>query len=178
MLVRIVNGTLKPKDKILLMATGAQHLTEHVGVFTPKSQNRESLSAGQVGFVIAGIKELKAAKVGDTVTLAAKPASSPLPGFKEVQPQVFAGLFPVESNQYEALRDSLEKLKLNDASLQYEPEVSQALGFGFRCGFLGLAAHGDRAGTAGARVRHGPDHHGADRGLRGGAARRHAADGG
>ncbi len=138
MLVRIVNGTLKPKDRILLMATGAQHLTEHVGVFTPKSQNRESLSAGQVGFVIAGIKELKDAKVGDTVTLVANPASGPLPGFKEVQPQVFAGLFPVESNQYEALRDSLEKLKLNDASLQYEPEVSQALGFGFRCGFLGL----------------------------------------
>jgi len=138
MLVRIVNGTLKPKDKILLMATGAQHLTEHVGVFTPKSQNRETLSVGQVGFVIAGIKELKDAKVGDTVTLAGKPASAPLPGFKEVQPQVFAGLFPVESNQYEALRDSLEKLKLNDASLQYEPEVSQALGFGFRCGFLGL----------------------------------------
>jgi GTP-binding protein LepA len=138
MLVRIVNGTLKPKDKILLMATGAQHLTEHVGVFTPKSQNRDTLSAGQVGFVIAGIKELKDAKVGDTVTLLAKPASSALPGFKEVQPQVFAGLFPVESNQYEALRDSLEKLKLNDASLQYEPEVSQALGFGFRCGFLGL----------------------------------------
>jgi len=138
MLVRIVNGTLKSKDRILLMATGAQHLTEHVGVFTPKSQNRETLSAGQVGFVIAGIKELKDAKVGDTVTLVAKPASKPLPGFKEVQPQVFAGLFPVESNQYEALRDSLEKLKLNDASLQYEPEVSQALGFGFRCGFLGL----------------------------------------
>ncbi len=138
MLVRIVNGTLKPKDKILFMANGAQHLTEHVGVFTPKSQNRDSLSAGQVGFVIAGIKELKDAKVGDTVTSATRPASSALPGFKEVQPQVFAGLFPVESNQYEALRDSLEKLKLNDASLQYEPEVSQALGFGFRCGFLGL----------------------------------------
>ncbi len=138
MLVRIVNGTLKPKDKILFMATGAQHLTEHIGVFTPKSQNRETLSAGQVGFVIAGIKELKDAKVGDTVTHVARPASSPLPGFKEVQPQVFAGLFPVESNQYEALRDSLEKLKLNDAALQYEPEVSQALGFGFRCGFLGL----------------------------------------
>ena len=138
MLVRIVNGSLKPKDKILFMATEAQHLTEHVGVFTPKSQPRESLSAGQVGFVIAGIKELKDAKVGDTITHQAKPASSALPGFKEVQPQVFAGLFPVESNQYEALRDSLEKLKLNDASLQYEPEVSQALGFGFRCGFLGL----------------------------------------
>ncbi len=138
MLVRVVNGTLRPKDKILLMATGAQQLTEHIGVFTPKSQPRETLSAGQVGFVIAGIKELKAAKVGDTITHQAKPALQPLPGFKEVQPQVFAGLFPVESNQYEALRDSLEKLKLNDAALRYEPEVSQALGFGFRCGFLGL----------------------------------------
>ncbi len=138
MLVRIFNGTLKPKDKILLMATGAQSLTEHVGVFTPKSQPREVLTAGNVGFVIAGIKELKAAKVGDTITLVNRPASAALPGFKEVQPQVFAGLFPVESNQYDALRDSLEKLKLNDASLQYAPEVSQALGFGFRCGFLGL----------------------------------------
>ena len=138
MLVRLINGTLRPKEKILLMATGAQHLTEHIGVFTPKSQNRETLSAGQVGFVIAGIKELKAARVGDTITHQARPAAAALPGFKEVQSQVFAGLFPVESNQYEALRDSLEKLKLNDAALQYEPEVSQALGFGFRCGFLGL----------------------------------------
>ncbi len=138
MLVRVFNGTLKPKDKILFMATAAQHLTEHVGVFTPKSQPRDSLSAGQVGFVIAGIKDLKDAKVGDTITLVNRPATAALPGFKEVQPQVFAGLFPVESNQYEALRDSLEKLKLNDASLQYAPEVSQALGFGFRCGFLGL----------------------------------------
>ncbi|WP_136420171.1 MULTISPECIES: translation elongation factor 4 [Oxalobacteraceae] len=138
MLVRIVNGTLRPKDKISLMASGAQYLTENIGVFTPKSESRESLSAGQVGFVIAGIKELKAARVGDTITLANKPAAQPLPGFKEVQPQVFAGLFPVEANQYDALRDSLEKLKLNDAALQYEPEVSQALGFGFRCGFLGL----------------------------------------
>jgi len=138
MLVRIVNGTIRPKDKILFMATGAQHLTEHIGVFTPKSQPREMLTAGQVGFVIAGIKELKDARVGDTITLQVKPALNALPGFKEVQPQVFAGLFPVESNQYEALRDSLEKLKLNDASLQYAPEVSQALGFGFRCGFLGL----------------------------------------
>ncbi|MBI3284968.1 MAG: elongation factor 4 [Burkholderiales bacterium] len=138
MLVRIVNGTLRPKDKILFMATGAQHLVESVGVFTPKSLSREALSAGQVGFIIAGIKELKDAKVGDTVTIANKPALAPLPGFKEVQPQVFAGLFPVEANQYDALRDSLEKLKLNDAALMYEPEVSQALGFGFRCGFLGL----------------------------------------
>jgi GTP-binding protein LepA len=138
MLARIVNGILRPKDKILLMATGAQHLIEHIGVFTPKSQNREALSAGQVGFIIAGIKELKDAKVGDTITHQARPAAAPLPGFKQVQSQVFAGLFPVESNQYEALRDSLEKLKLNDAALQFEPEVSQALGFGFRCGFLGL----------------------------------------
>ncbi|AXF08722.1 translation elongation factor 4 [Paraburkholderia sp. SIMBA_055] len=138
MLVRIVNGTLRPKDRIRMMATGAQYPVEHVGVFTPKSKNLESLSAGQVGFIIAGIKELAAAKVGDTVTLLNRPAAEPLPGFKEVKPQVFAGLYPVEANQYDALRDSLEKLKLNDASLQYEPEVSQALGFGFRCGFLGL----------------------------------------
>ncbi|MFM0242345.1 translation elongation factor 4 [Paraburkholderia phytofirmans] len=138
MLVRIVNGTLRPKDKIRMMATGAQYPVEHVGVFTPKSKNLDSLSAGQVGFIIAGIKELAAAKVGDTVTLVNRPAPEPLPGFKEVKPQVFAGLYPVEANQYDALRDSLEKLKLNDASLMYEPEVSQALGFGFRCGFLGL----------------------------------------
>ena len=140
MLVRVVNGTIKPKDKIQLMATGAQYNVEHVGVFTPKSKPRETLSAGQVGFVIAGIKELKAARVGDTVThaYASRQALSPLPGFKEVKPQVFAGLYPIESNQYEALRESLEKLKLNDAALHFEPEVSQALGSGFRCGFLGL----------------------------------------
>ncbi|PLZ02501.1 elongation factor 4 [Burkholderia sp. WAC0059] len=143
MLVRIVNGTLRPKDRIRLMATGAQYPVEHIGVFTPKAKNLEALSAGQVGFIIAGIKELAATKVGDTVTHAAGssggvPAVEPLPGFKEVKPQVFAGLYPVEANQYDALRESLEKLKLNDASLQYEPEVSQALGFGFRCGFLGL----------------------------------------
>jgi len=138
MLVRVVDGVLKPKDKIRLMATGAVHLCEQVGVFTPKSRQRESLSAGDVGFIIAGIKELQNAKVGDTVTLAGTPAGLPLPGFKEIKPQVFAGLYPVESNQYDALRDALEKLRLNDASLQFEPEVSQALGFGFRCGFLGL----------------------------------------
>jgi GTP-binding protein LepA len=138
MLVRVVNGTVKPKDKILLMAADASYFVEQVGVFTPKSSARESLSAGQVGFIIAGIKELKAAKVGDTITLAAKPAKTALPGFKEIKPQVFAGLYPIESNQYEQLRESLEKLQLNDASLQFEPEVSQALGFGFRCGFLGL----------------------------------------
>jgi GTP-binding protein LepA len=143
MLIRVVNGTLKPKEKITLMANGSTHLVEHVGVFSPKSVDRPELSAGQVGFVIAGIKELKAAKVGDTVTHAPGqqgrvPAAQPLPGFKEVKPQVFAGLYPVEASEYDQLRESLEKLKLNDASLLYEPEVSQALGFGFRCGFLGL----------------------------------------
>ncbi|GAB1720541.1 MAG: GTP-binding protein LepA [Nitrosospira sp.] len=138
MLVRVLDGVLKPKDRILLMASKASYLCEQVGVFTPKSKNRESLSAGEVGFIISGIKELKSAKVGDTVTLADHPAAQPLLGFKEIKPQVFAGLYPVESNQYDALRDALEKLKLNDSSLQYEPETSQALGFGFRCGFLGL----------------------------------------
>lgn len=138
MLVRVVDGSLKPKDKIKFMATGAEHLCEQVGVFTPKSLPRPALHAGEVGFVIAGIKELKSAKVGDTITLATQPATEALPGFKEVQSQVFAGLYPVESHDYEALRDALEKLQLNDASLRFEPEVSQALGFGFRCGFLGL----------------------------------------
>ena len=138
MLVRVMDGTLKPKDKIQLMATGATYLCEQVGVFTPKSVTRDQISAGEVGFIIAGVKELKGAKVGDTVTLAARPAAKALPGFKEIKPQVFAGLYPVESNQYEALRDALNKLQLNDASLRFEPEVSQALGFGFRCGFLGL----------------------------------------
>ena len=138
MLVRVVNGTLKPKDKITLMATGANHLCEQVGVFTPKSRTRPQLTAGEVGFVIAGIKELKDARVGDTITHAQRPAKEPVPGFKEVKPQVFAGLYPVESNQYEALRDALTKLQLNDAALKFEPEVSQALGFGFRAGFLGL----------------------------------------
>ncbi|MDO9365788.1 MAG: translation elongation factor 4 [Methylotenera sp.] len=138
MLVRVIDGILKPKDKIRLMATGSEHLCEQVGVFTPKSLQKTSLSAGEVGFIIAGIKELAAAKVGDTVTLATKPAAEALAGFKEVKPQVFAGLYPVESNQFEALRTALEKLSLNDASLLFEPENSTALGFGFRCGFLGL----------------------------------------
>jgi GTP-binding protein LepA len=138
MLVRVVNGTLNTRDKVLLMATGTTHPVEQLGVFTPKSVARDQLSAGEVGFIITGIKELKAAKVGDTVTLAGRAASSPLPGFKEVKPQVFAGLYPVESSEYDIMRDALEKLQLNDAALQFEPEVSQALGFGFRCGFLGL----------------------------------------
>jgi GTP-binding protein LepA len=138
MLVRVVDGALRPKDRILLMSTQTNYLCEQVGVFTPKSESREILAAGDVGFIIAGIKELKAAPVGDTVTLFDRPASDALPGFKEIKPQVFAGLYPIESNQYEALRDALTKLQLNDSSLRFEPETSQALGFGFRCGFLGL----------------------------------------
>ncbi len=138
MLVRVIDGVLKPKEKIRLMATGAQHLCEQVGVFTPKSLQKTALSAGEVGFIIAGIKSLDDAKVGDTVTHTDKPAAVALAGFKEVKPQVFAGLYPVESNQFEALRTALEKLSLNDASLLFEPENSTALGFGFRCGFLGL----------------------------------------
>src|SRR5215212_6166435 len=137
-LVRVVDGSLRPKDKIRLMSTGAAYLCEQVGVFTPKAKGKDALSAGEVGYVTAGIKELRAAKVGDTLTNDAKPASEALPGFKEVKPQVFAGLYPVEASQYEGLRDALEKLHLNDASFHYEPETSQALGFGFRCGFLGL----------------------------------------
>lgn len=138
MLVRVVDGEIRPKDKVLFMSTKAQHLCEQVGVFTPKSVQRESLRAGEVGFVIAGIKEIASAKVGDTITTVKNPAEEALPGFKDVKSQVFAGLYPVESHDYEKLRDSLEKLQLNDASLHFEPEVSQALGFGFRCGFLGL----------------------------------------
>jgi GTP-binding protein LepA len=111
---------------------------EQLGVFTPKSVPKPNCQAGEVGFLITGVKELGSAKVGDTITHTAKPAAEPLPGFQEVQSQVFAGLYPVESHDYEALRDALEKLQLNDASLKFEPEVSQALGFGFRCGFLGL----------------------------------------
>ena len=144
MLVRVVDGRLLKGERIKMMASGAVYNADNLGVFTPANEPRNSLDAGQVGYIIAGIKELQAAKVGDTITLEKKlpnnagPATEALPGFKEVQPQVFAGLYPTESNQYDALRDALEKLKLNDAALQYEPEVSQALGFGFRCGFLGL----------------------------------------
>jgi GTP-binding protein LepA len=144
MLVRVVDGSLSKGERIRMMATNTVYGIEQMGVFTPKSVPREALLAGEVGFVICGIKELQAAKVGDTLTLEKKlpnnagPASDPLPGFKEIQPQVFAGLYPTEASEYESLRDALEKLKLNDSSLRYEPEVSQALGFGFRCGFLGL----------------------------------------
>jgi GTP-binding protein LepA len=144
MLVRVVDGTLARGDRFKMMATGTAYAAEQLGVFTPKSLSREMLKAGEVGFVIAGIKELQAAKVGDTLTFERKlpnnagPAAEALPGFKEIQPQVFAGLYPTEASEYDQLRDALEKLKLNDSSLRYEPEVSQALGFGFRCGFLGL----------------------------------------
>jgi GTP-binding protein LepA len=144
MLVRVVDGVLRKSDRIRMMASNAVYPLEQLGVFTPKSEPREELKAGEVGFLIAGIKELQAAKVGDTITLEKKlpnnagPATEALPGFKEIQPQVFAGLYPTEASEYDQLRDALEKLKLNDSSLRYEPEVSQALGFGFRCGFLGL----------------------------------------
>jgi len=145
MLVRVVDGRLGKGDRIKMMASGAMYNADNLGVFTPANEPRQSLEAGEVGYIIAGIKELQAAKVGDTVTLikpgtggAAFTATEALPGFKEIQPQVFAGLYPTEASEYDSLRDALEKLKLNDASLHYEPEVSQALGFGFRCGFLGL----------------------------------------
>jgi GTP-binding protein LepA len=144
MLVRVVDGSLTKGERIRLMASDAVFSADQLGVFTPNSVPRDKLSAGEVGFVIAGIKELQAAKVGDTITLEKKLPNNPgvaseaLPGFKEIQPQVFAGLYPTEASEYDQLRDALEKLKLNDSSLRYEPEVSQALGFGFRCGFLGL----------------------------------------
>jgi len=144
MLVRVVDGHLLKGERFKMMATNTVYNADNLGVFTPANESRESLEAGEVGFIIAGIKELQAAKVGDTITLEKKlpnnlgPATEALPGFKEVQPQVFAGLYPTEASEYDALRDALEKLKLNDAALHYEPEVSQALGFGFRCGFLGL----------------------------------------
>jgi GTP-binding protein LepA len=144
MLVRVVDGRLGKGDRIKMMATESVYNADNLGVFTPANEPRPALEAGEVGYIIAGIKELQTAKVGDTITLEKKlpnnlgPATEALPGFKEIQPQVFAGLYPTEANQYDSLRDSLEKLKLNDASLQFEPEVSQALGFGFRCGFLGL----------------------------------------
>ena len=144
MLVRVVDGRLGKGERFKMMATETVYNADTMGVFTPANEPRNSLEAGEVGYIIAGIKELQAAKVGDTITLEKKlpnnlgPAEKALPGFKEIQPQVFAGLYPTEANQYDSLRDALEKLKLNDSSLHYEAEVSQALGFGFRCGFLGL----------------------------------------
>jgi GTP-binding protein LepA len=137
-LVRVMNGALRLGAKIRVMSTGRSHQIDKLGRFTPKPVTRESLETGEVGFVIAGIKEIDGAPVGDTITLDANPAKAPLEGFKQVQPRVFAGLFPVSSDDYEQFRDALKKLKLNDSALHFEPEVSTALGFGFRCGFLGL----------------------------------------
>lgn len=137
-LVRIKNGVLRAKDKMLVMSTGKVHEVDELGIFTPKRTKKEALYTGEVGFVIAGIKDIYGAPVGDTVTLSKNPASAPLAGFKTVQPKVYAGLFPVDADDYENFREALSKLRLNDSSLFYEPENSQALGFGFRCGFLGL----------------------------------------
>ena len=137
-LVRVMQGALKVKDKITVMSTGRNYPVDRLGIFTPKKHDKEGLKAGEVGYIIAGIKEVDGAPVGDTLTHTSRPAAAPLAGFKKVQPQVFAGLFPISSEDYENLRDALAKLRLNDSSLFYEPESSQALGFGFRCGFLGM----------------------------------------
>ena len=137
-LVRVKQGSIRPRQKMLIMSTNRHYMVDDVGVFTPKRESREGLNAGQVGFIIAGIKEIDSARVGDTITLAERPAEHPLEGFKQIQPRVFAGMFPVDSDDYDDFRDSLEKLTLNDASLSYEPENSTALGFGFRIGFLGM----------------------------------------
>lgn len=137
-LVRVVEGSIKPKQKIQMMSTGREYFVEKVGIFTPKRKDTESLQAGDVGFIISGIKDIDSAKVGDTITLSQNPATEALADFKEIQPRVFAGLFPISSDDYEDCREALKKLKLNDAALHFEPETSQALGFGFRCGFLGM----------------------------------------
>jgi len=137
-LVRVVNGSINRRDKVKMMSTGRSHTADSIGVFTPKKTERQTLGTGEVGFLVAGIKEIDGAPVGDTVTQTDRPAEAPLPGFKAMQPRVFAGLYPTVSDDYEDLRDALRKLRLNDAALFYEPEVSQALGFGFRCGFLGM----------------------------------------
>ncbi|MGH8125962.1 MAG: translation elongation factor 4 [Rhodanobacteraceae bacterium] len=137
-LVRVMQGEIKPRDKLLVMSTGRTHEVEQVGIFTPKRKQTEKLGAGEVGFVSASIKDVHGAPVGDTLTLAADPAPKPLPGFQHMQPRVFAGLFPVVSDDFPALREALDKLRLNDSALFFEPESSEAMGFGFRCGFLGL----------------------------------------
>jgi len=137
-LVRVMQGEIKPGDKILVMSTGRTHLVDKVGVFTPKLKELRKLGGGEVGWINASIKDVHGAPVGDTLTLASLPAEQPLPGFQEMKPRVFAGLFPVETDDYPALREALEKLKLNDAALRFEPESSEAMGFGFRCGFLGM----------------------------------------
>ena len=137
-LVRVVNGSLSKREKITVMSTGQSYSADRVGVFSPKMEDRDALRTGEVGFVIAGIKDIYGAPVGDTLTSTRQPCDSPLPGFKQVQPRVFAGLFPISSDDYESFREALQKLRLNDAALHFEPETSAALGFGFRCGFLGM----------------------------------------
>jgi GTP-binding protein LepA len=137
-LVRIVNGTLPKRDKITVLSTGRSYVADRVGSFTPKMEDRQALETGEVGYVIAGIKDIYGAPVGDTLTLTNRPCAEPLPGFKQIQPRVFAGLFPISSDDYENFREALQKLRLNDAALHFEPESSVALGFGFRCGFLGM----------------------------------------
>ena len=137
-LVRVMNGSIRRRQKITILSTGQSFYADQVGVFTPKRHQKECLRTGEVGFVVAGIKDIFGAPVGDTITQASQPAPEPLPGFQSIQPRVFAGLYPVSSDDYEGLREALNKLRLNDAALQFEPETSQALGFGFRCGFLGL----------------------------------------
>ena len=153
-LARVVQGTLTTGMRIKLWSNNQVYNVEELGVLTPKPVRVEQLAAGEVGFVIANIKRISESRIGDTITDDARPAPGPLPGFEDIKSMVFAGLYPVDSSAYENLRDAIDKLTLNDASLIHEPENSEALGFGFRCGFLGLAAHGNRAGAAGAGIRH------------------------
>ena len=137
-LVRLMQGSIRPRQKIKMMSTGREFYVDQVGIFTPKRKQTDVLSCGDVGYIISGIKDIESAKVGDTITSSHNPATEALPDFKEIQPRVFAGIFPISSDDYENCREALQKLKLNDAALQFEPESSQALGFGFRCGFLGM----------------------------------------
>jgi GTP-binding protein LepA len=174
-LVRVVNGVLRTGEKIRVMSTGRSHTIDKLGRFTPKSVAMRELGAGEVGFMAAGIKEIDGAPVGDTITAENKPAAAPLPGFKQVQPRVFAGVFPINSEDYESFRDALAKLKLNDSALHYEPEVSTALGFGFRCGFLGLLHMDIVQERLEREYQPGPDHQRTDRHLRGGLQRREGA---
>jgi GTP-binding protein LepA len=166
MLVRVFDGTLRPKDRIRLMATGSTHLCEQLGVFTPKAVVRDVLRAGEVGYIISGIKELQAAKVGDTVTLLDRPAEQALPGFKEIKSQVFAGLYPVESNQYDSLREALEKVEAQRCLTALRAGSFAGAGFRIPLRLPRVAAYGDRPGTSRTRVRSGPDHHRANRSLR------------
>ena len=154
-LVRIVNGTLNAGDKIRIMSTGRSYIADRVGRFTPKMTDSKFLQPGEVGFVIAGIKEIDGAPVGDTITHENKIAERALPDFQQVQPRVFAGVFPVNSEDYPAFREALQKLRLNDSALHFEPETSAALGFGFRCGFLGIHEHVVHVGAGAMRERQG-----------------------